>query len=112
LAKIPTPKQCDGSSLVKHLEDPALVTKRTSLTSFQFWGEKTPSHAVSDDRYRYISYGDGFEELYDLKEDPHEFKNLAKLTKYSQIKKRLLKSIPKDAAKISRIPKDSPHHKK
>ena len=112
LAKIPTPKQCDGSSLIKHLKDPALVTKRTSLTSFQFWGEKTPSHAVSDERYRYISYGNGFEELYDLKEDPHEFKNLAKLAKYSQIKERLLKSIPKDAAKISRIPKDSPHHKK
>ena len=112
LAKIPIPNQCDGTSLVKHLKDPSLVTKRTSLTSFQFWGEKTPSHAVSDERYRYISYGNGFEELYDLKEDPHEFKNLAKITKYSQIKERLLKSIPKDAAKISRIPKDSPHHKK
>ena len=32
--------------------------------------------------------------------------------KYSKIKERLLKSIPKDAAKISRTPKDSPHHKK
>ncbi len=67
---------------------------------------------MSDERYRYITYDDGFEELYELKEDQHEFKNTAKIAKYSQITERLVKSIPKDAAKISRIPKDSPHHKK
>ena len=111
LAKIPIPDQCDGKSLVKHLKDPNLISEKTSLTSFQFWGEKTPSHAVSDDKHRYISYGNGFEELYDLEKDPHEFKNLASDENYSEIKNKLKKSIPKNAAKIRRIPKDSPFHR-
>ena len=33
LAKIPTPDQCDGKSLVKHLKEPNLITEKTSLTS-------------------------------------------------------------------------------
>ena len=70
-----------------------------------------PSHAVSDDKHRYISYGNGFEELYDLEKDPHEFKNLATDKNYSEIKNKLKKSIPKNAAKIRRIPKDSPFHR-
>ena len=37
----------------------------------------TPSHAVSDTRYRYIRYANGFDELYDLHDDPHEFTNRA-----------------------------------
>ena len=69
------------------------ITEKTSLTSFQFWGEKTPSHAVSDDRHRYISYGNGFEELYDLEKDPHEFKNLASDENYTEIKNKLKKNI-------------------
>ena len=51
------------------------------------------------------------EELYDLEKDPHEFKNLASDENYSEIKNKLKKSIPKNAAKIRRIPKDSPFHR-
>ena len=87
------------------MKDPNLITNQTSLTSFQFWGDKTPSHAVSDDKYRYISYGNGFEELYHLEKDPHEFKNLASDENYTEIKNKLKISIPKSAAKIRKIPK-------
>ena len=97
LAKIPIPDQCDGKSLVKHLKNPNLISNQTSLTSFQFWGDKTPSHAVSDDKHRYIFYGKGFEELYDLEKDPHEFKNLASDENYSGIKNKLKKSIEQPA---------------
>ncbi len=33
---------------------------------------------VSKDRYKYIRYGNGFEEFYDLRRDPHELDNLAR----------------------------------
>ena len=35
------------------------------------------NHAVRDERWRYIRYADGSEELYDHKSDPNEWKNLA-----------------------------------
>lgn len=112
LADLPVPEQCDGQSLVAQLNDPTASHKRTSLTSFQFYGENIPSHAVSDTRYRYIRYGNGFEELYDLQQDPHEFTNRAGDQGLSEIKVRLSRSIPDKPATKRPIPTDSPYHYK
>jgi arylsulfatase A-like enzyme len=35
------------------------------------------NHAIRSERWRYIRYADGTEELYDLKSDPNEWTNLA-----------------------------------
>jgi hypothetical protein len=35
------------------------------------------NHAIRDDRWRYIRYADGSEELYDHQADPNEWNNLA-----------------------------------
>ena len=35
------------------------------------------NHALRDERWRYIRYADGGEELYDHAADPHEWTNLA-----------------------------------
>ena len=112
LSGLPVPGQCDGHSLVPQLRDPATPHARTSLTSFQFWGEKVPSHAVSNARYRYIRYGNGFEELYDLEKDPHEFTNRAADPSLASIKAGLVNSIPKKPAAMCAIPKDSPYQRK
>lgn len=77
LAGIPILAQCDGTSLVPQLKNPATPRATLSLTSFKFAGEPDASHAVSDPRYRLIRYGNGFEELYDLETDPNEFTNRA-----------------------------------
>lgn len=53
------------------------------------------SHGVRSDRYRYIRYRDGSEELYDHYVDPLEWKNLAGDPKYTHIKKELSKVLPK-----------------
>jgi arylsulfatase A-like enzyme len=35
------------------------------------------NYALSTERWRYIHYRDGGEELYDIDDDPHEWTNLA-----------------------------------
>lgn len=111
LAGLPIPKQCDGTSLVPQLKDPSRPKNQLALTSFQFWSDKAPSHAVADPRYRLISYADGFEELYDLKSDPNEFTNRIDDTALTEVRKRLTEALPKDAAPMARTPVDSPYHR-
>jgi hypothetical protein len=45
-----------------------------------------------------IVYADGAEELYDHREDPHEFHNLADDPTYEAIRNRLVRWLPKKAA--------------
>ena len=47
------------------------------------------NHAVRTERWRYIRYADGSEELYDHDADPLEWKNLAGDAKYAAVKKEL-----------------------
>jgi arylsulfatase A-like enzyme len=111
LAGLPIPKLCNGTSLVPQLKEPSTPKKQLALTSFQFWGEKTPSLAIADFRYRFIRYGNGFEELYDLKNDPHEFTNLIGDLRLAKVKARLAKALPKKVAPMRTIPTDSPFHR-
>jgi hypothetical protein len=55
--------------------------------------------AVRYERYRYIRYSDGSEELYDHEKDPKEWTNLAGNRAYLAIKKELSKSVPHKWAK-------------
>ena len=111
LTGLPIPKQCSGTSLVPQLKEPRTPKKQLALTSFQFWGEKTPSLAVADPRYRFIRYGNGFEELYDLKNDPHEFINLADDPRLVKVKTRLVRALPANVEPMRIIPTDSPYHR-
>lgn len=112
LADLPVPDQCDGTSLVPQLKDPSADNGRLSLTSFKFGPEKFSSHAVSDTRYRYIRYGNGFEELYDLETDPNEFTNRVEDPKLAAVKARLSKGIPENPAPNRTVAKDSPYNRK
>ena len=111
LAGIPIPGQCDGLSLVPQLKKPDAKRNRLALCSFQFWNDKSPSHGVADERYRLIRYGNGFEELYDLEKDPHEYENLINNPNLASIKMRLARGIPANPAPLAVLPKDSPHHR-
>ncbi|MGB1787819.1 MAG: sulfatase [Limisphaerales bacterium] len=111
LAGLPVPELCTGVSLVPQLKNPNAPRDRMALTAFQFWNEKTPSLAVADSRYRFIRYGDGFEELYDQEKDPHEFKNLIADPRLAKVKMRLANALPKKVTPIQKIPQDSPFHR-
>ena len=84
----------DGKSIVPVLKDPKLKWDRPGFTSY---GENYSS--VRDERYRYIRYPDGTEELYDHQTDPYEHTNLAGRPEMEPIKERLAKLIPSHFAK-------------
>lgn len=83
----------DGTSLVPLLNDPKAAWERPALTT-----HGKDNHAVRTERYRYIRYYEGSEELYDLQEDSHEWTNLAPIKEHAELKKRLAKWIPKSNA--------------
>jgi len=84
----------DGISLVPLLRNPRAPREQPAITVSEEW------HAsVVDDRYRYIRYRDGSEELYDRKADPNEWNNRATDPKLVDIKQRLIGFVPKKWAK-------------
>jgi arylsulfatase A-like enzyme len=87
LAGFPVPAQCEGTSLVPQLMDPAAPRDIPAITT-QTMGRQS-GHSVTDARWHYLRYFDGFEELYDLSADPNEFTNLAPDGKYTAEKTRL-----------------------
>ena len=72
LAGLDMPGHPEGRSLVPLLEDPGAQWDYAAVST-----NGLGSHAVSTDRYRYIRYSDGSEELYDLESDPNEWHNRA-----------------------------------
>ncbi|VGO14056.1 Choline-sulfatase [Pontiella desulfatans] len=90
LCGLPANPKNEGVSLVPLMRDPKAKWNHNAITTY---GEN--NHAVRSQRYRYIRYEDGSEELYDCLKDPNEWKNLADNLEYEEIKKELAKSLPK-----------------
>ncbi|MDB4459092.1 sulfatase [bacterium] len=90
LAGIDRPTYLDGNSISPQLKDPK--TKRSPVISS--YGEGNT--AIRTERWRYIRYEDGSEELYDHKVDKNEWTNQASNPKHAELKKRLADMIPKD----------------
>ena len=65
------PHDLDGRSLRPLLEDANADWDHPAWTTF------VDHHALKTERWRYIRYASGEEELYDTKNDPDELKNLA-----------------------------------
>ncbi|MCH1421792.1 MAG: sulfatase [Akkermansiaceae bacterium] len=89
---LPRPHQkLEGTSLASTLEKPAVAKDRDVYLPYMAPGE----YAIINKDWRYITYGDDGEELYDLKSDPNEWNNLAENPKYKDTKRLLRKSAPK-----------------
>jgi arylsulfatase A-like enzyme len=90
LCGLPPFSQVEGESLVPVLKNPDLDRNRTTVMSLPWHKD---CHAIVDNRFRYIRYSDGTEELYDHKNDRTEFTNLANNPEYSDVKRRLKKKL-------------------
>ncbi len=93
LAGLEIPGHVEGTSLVPLLRDPDAPWDKVALSTFGFM-----NHAVRSDRYRYIRYFDGSEELYDHESDPQEWINLAADPDFSDIKSQLAEWLPSENA--------------
>ena len=86
----------DGVSLVPLLQNPRAEWQRPAVIEF-----KRGNAAVRSQRYRYIRYRDGGEELYDHQSDPHEWHNLAVLQEHQGTKRKLAAWLPKTWAEAA-----------
>ncbi|MEO1992104.1 MAG: sulfatase [Pirellulales bacterium] len=72
LCGLPPNDAVEGRSLIPLLEKPDSDWPYPALTTHGY-----KNHALRSERYRYIRYYDGSEELYDMQTDPNEWENLA-----------------------------------
>jgi arylsulfatase A-like enzyme len=93
LTGMEVPGHVEGRSLLPLLDDPNASWDHPALTTYGF-----NNHAVRTERYRYIRYSDGSEELYDHQTDPNEWTNLAGERRYAALKEELAKEMPADNA--------------
>lgn len=80
LCNLPIRPELEGYSLRPLLNDANTPWNRPVLTTH---GHQ--NHSIRSERYRYIRYRDGSEELYDHNHDPLEWTNLANDTKYAHV---------------------------
>ena len=72
--------ECDGTSIVPLLRDPDREWKQPALMTYQ-----RGNHSVRSQRWRFIRYADGTEELYDHSIDPQEWVNLAERPEWEPV---------------------------
>lgn len=94
LSGLPLRTDLEGISLLPQLKDGNNKRDRPAITT-----HNQGNHAVRSQRWRYIRYADGSQELYDLREDPNEWKNLAGDAAHAAVIAEHAKWLPKtDAA--------------
>jgi arylsulfatase A-like enzyme len=90
LCGLERPKDQEGHSLAPLLKNAKAEWTHPSLTT-----HGRNNHSVRTERWRYIRYADGSEELYDHDADPLEWKNLAKDPAMKMTKLQLAEHLPK-----------------
>jgi len=93
-AGIDIPDHVEGKSLCPLLTDPKADWDGVAICTHGYM-----NHAVRDQRWRYIRYADGSEELYDHDKDPYEHTNLAKDPTLAKVKADLAARLPKKNVK-------------
>lgn len=94
LCGIEGPAVLDGDSLVPLLKKPGALYRTSTLTMFD---EGNASVRNSD--WRYVRYNDGSEELYNLRQDPNEWTNLAGVAKHAAAKAEMSRELERHLAR-------------
>lgn len=104
LAGLPKDETQEGQSLVPLMKNPKREWKHPAITSFGLG-----NYSIRSTNYRFIQYFDGSRELYDLRDDPHEWKNLIENPKMPQVIQEHASFIPQKQHPI--LPGNSTGHK-
>lgn len=97
LSDFEVPEDLDGFSLVPQLKNPSTPLSGPAVCS---WGRG--NYTVRTEKWRYIRYYDGSEELYDHTRDSNEWTNLAKNAEFIGIKNKLAEGFPKKEVPLVR----------
>jgi arylsulfatase A-like enzyme len=89
LAGIAKPAHVTGLNIRPLLADPNAEWTAPALTT-----HGKDNHAIRTERWRYIRYADGGEELYDHSNDTYEWTNLASKPEHTALKVELAKQFP------------------
>ena len=97
LCELPVNSRNEGHSLKPLLKNPDMKWEYPALS---FYG--VGNIAVRDRQFRLIQYEDGSRELYDMKDDPNEWNNLAGKKEYALKEKELEAFVPAMWAPLSK----------
>lgn len=90
LCSLPAPAhELDGVDLSAILAGKSTLRGKPVLST---WGQG--NHAIRDERFRYIRYRNGAEELYDHAADPREWRNLAADPRFDTTRRELSRWLP------------------
>jgi arylsulfatase A-like enzyme len=89
LTGLPQPEHLEGHDVAPLLRDPDAAWEFPAITTHGLG-----NHAVRTEGWRYIRYANGDEELYDEREDPLEYTNLAGEAEHAATKSELAKWLP------------------
>jgi arylsulfatase A-like enzyme len=107
LCGLDVPSHVEGVSIKPLLIDTQAAWDRPALTTHGY-----QNHAVRSEKWRYIRYADGGEELYDEVQDPQEWTNLARKPEYAATKSELAHWLPtKNVPSPERKKKEGPNKK-
>lgn len=87
-------QQVEGNNIAPLLKEPGRPWPWPSVTTYGYM-----NHTARDQRFRYIRYHDGSEELYDHEVDPLEWTNIAHLPQHAELKRTLASAFPSVNAK-------------
>ncbi len=98
LSGIAKPQHVEGADLKPLLAEPKAKWETPAITTYHL-----NNHSIRTERFRYIRYADGGEELYDHNVDEYEWTNLANDPKFADAKAALKKLLPvKNAPELPR----------
>jgi arylsulfatase A-like enzyme len=90
LAGVTKRDDLEGLSLVPQLQNAATKRERPAITS-----HNQGNHGIRSEKWRYIHYADGTEELYDMVNDPNEWTNVASKLENASVIEEHKKWLPK-----------------
>lgn len=103
----PPEGQLEGNDLSALMKNPEAEWDEATVTTFGY-----KNYGVRSERYRYIVYEDGSEELYDHDNDRWEWRNLAADAQHAEIKAHLRKWIPAHHEPAGPLQKAFEHQRK
>ncbi len=101
LCGLPVPDHLEGHSLMPQLQNPQQERSWPAITTHNH-----DNHGIRSRDWRFIQYADGTEELYDMRQDPNEWHNLAGDEQYADVLQEHRRWIP-----VSRQPVPGSKHR-